>query len=130
MADGIDGLHIDKDAYLDRNSLLLEVSRHHIQKLVFDDGTSTVALQTITDVEPALDANKAFQNSGLDGYTASRAMRYVAEIPAAIIDVWNAELKASGADNPDIFAPEHRSAFRAKLNDKDNLFLRTGLGTV
>lgn len=121
---GIDGLCIDPRAYIDRNTLLVGQSINSDQRLVFDDTTNTARIVTVTDVNPTLELNKTYQNSGLDGYTKSRAMRWVAEIDPAIIEQWNATHKCN------VLAPENKELFKRLLNDPDNRFVRTGLGRL
>lgn len=81
------------------------------------------------DVEPILDANKRDQNDRdfLNGYTENKDMKHVARIPLVVLEQW---AKEHGIRKKNIFGREMTEIIRKKLNDPDNLFLRTGLGRV
>jgi hypothetical protein len=52
----------------------------------YSESDDKLVIHTSQDVEPLLERNVAFQNSGLDGYTPSRDMQQVASIPAVWLD--------------------------------------------
>lgn len=81
------------------------------------------------DVEPILDANKRDQNDRdfLNGYTEGRDMKHVARIPLVVLELW---AKENGIKRKNIFGKEMSEIIRKKLNDPENLFLRTGMGRV
>lgn len=87
-----------------------------------DESSDKLVIHTRQEVSAILDHNKAFKNSGLDGYTPSRDMRHVASIPPIILDKW---LKEEGirwwdsADTPKLMS---------KLDDPDWSHLRTSVG--
>jgi len=76
------------------------------------------------DVEPLLDRNKRFQNSGLDGYSPTRDWKQVASIPNIILEKW---LKEEGLRYWD---SEHRDRLIKKLDDPEWQYLRTGTGKI
>lgn len=78
---------------------------------------------TVQDVGAYLDRNKAMANHN-DGYTPSRDMRRVADIPAIVIEKW---LREEGLD---VWNPEHNDRLARKLNDPDYAWLRTAPGRV
>ncbi len=79
-------------------------------------------IHTRQDVQPLIDRNKRFQNSGLDGYTPSRDWQQVASIPAVLIEKWYKEEGIRWWD------PAHKDRLLRKLDDPDLRYLRTGLG--
>lgn len=81
------------------------------------------AIQSIADVEPLIERNKALLNDG-DGYSPSREWRRVASIPVAVINIWN---KQYGCD---VLAKQNADLFKRLLNDPENAFLRTAPGTI
>lgn len=121
--------YIDPNDIIDSNTLIVDRTPNSVTKLVFDN--DTCRFQRTADVTPTIEFNKAYQASGHDGYTPSRDLQHVAEIPVEVIEAWNIEGQLRTGD-PDwnILARENRPLFRAKLNDPDNRFLRTGLGAI
>lgn len=89
-----------------------------IQRRIFTDSAGTEHLVSVDDVEPVLDANKALQNDGSNGYGPSRDLRRIASIPAIIAEKWLLE------DGINVFDPDHAAAVRKKLNDPDYKWLR------
>lgn len=95
------------------------------------DGTSQflhveddrLAVQTVADVTPVIEANKAAAASG-DGYTPSRDMRKIASIPPSVQLMW---IERYGADP---LAKGNETLLRRLLNDPEWMFLRTSPGRV
>lgn len=85
------------------------------------DGLAFLATQ---DVEPILDHNKESYNDGTRGYTPSRDLRKIAEIPLIVAEDW---LNRLGVD---VFNKDHAPAVRRLLNDPDYLYLRSAPGRV
>src|SRR5882724_1874833 len=81
------------------------------------DGKSCV-IESVQDVEPILERNKALQNS-TDGYTPSRDMKFVATIPPIIEMKWRTELGI------DINNRNHWPAVKRLLNSSEWSYLRT-----
>jgi len=81
-----------------------------------------VTIRRVQDVEPILERNKALYSLN-DGYTPSRDLRRVASIPLSVIEEWMKE-------GINIFDPNCAAAIRRKLNDPQNLYLRTAPGRV
>jgi len=90
--------------------------------IVNSDGTYTV--ETIQDVEPLLDANKAMANHN-DGYSPSHEWRRAASIPAIVLLQWREELGGS-----DPLSAENRLWLLRRLNDPDWRYLRTAPGVL
>lgn len=89
----------------------------------FDNKKLVVETVQHSDTE-IVDQNRKFQNSGLDGYTASRNMKHLATIPLVVYHAW---LKESG------LAPgsrEFANFLARKLNDSEFSGFRTGGGRV
>jgi hypothetical protein len=76
------------------------------------------------DVAPYLDANKAAYNDGTNGYTPSRELRHVAEIPFIVALEW---MNKFGVN---VFDKNHKPAVRRLLNSSDYLYLRTAPGQL
>lgn len=90
----------------------------------YDEMEDRTIIETVQDVEPILDANKAAFNSGHDGYTPSRDLKFVAEIPVVVIEKWLRE------DGIDVWDPNHKEAVKRKLNDPEWRHLRTAPGRL
>ena len=80
-------------------------------------------IETIQDVEPVLEANKALQNDG-DGYSESRELRRAASIPHIVQMQW---LNKLGVD---LYNPNHWPAVKRLLNDPEWRHLRTAPGNL
>jgi hypothetical protein len=91
---------------------------------IISDDVDGVAVKTVQDVEPILDANKEAYNSGRDGYTPSRAMKKVGEIPFVVAEMW---MRVYGVD---VFNKDHIPAVRRLLNSSDWRHLRTAPGQL
>jgi hypothetical protein len=83
-----------------------------IKRTVVDNGDGLVFHAT-QDVEAILDNNKAEYNNGLRGYTPSRDLRKIAEIPLLVAEDWRNRFGV------DVF-----------LNSNEYLYLRTAPGCV
>jgi len=94
-----------------------------IERRIVDTGEGLAFLAT-QDVQPILDHNKEAYNDGTRGYTPSRDMRKIAEIPLIIAEKWRNELGV------DVFDRNHADAVRRLLNDPEYLYLRTAPGRV
>ena len=80
-------------------------------------------IESIQDVEPILDANKALFNLN-DGYTPSREFRRAASIPNIVIQQW---ITKHGVD---IHNPDHWQAVKRLLNSSEYAYLRTAPGKL
>lgn len=58
-----------------------------LQRLGWDEPEEKLIVETIQDVEPILEHNKALLNDG-DGYTPSRELRRAASIPNIVVHQW------------------------------------------
>ena len=85
------------------------------------DNDVRYAIETIQDVEPILENNKKLATAG-DGYSPSRDIRRIANIPNVIIEKWINEGICNVFDKND--APK----LRRLLNDPDWRHLRTSPG--
>ena len=90
----------------------------------FFDNVDGVGIRTVQDVEPILDANKEAFNSGRDGYTPSRSMKKIGEIPLVVYEMW---LRQYGVD---ALNKDHWPAVRRLLNSSEWQYLRTAPGRV
>lgn len=92
-------------------------------------GNDAINVKRTQDIEGILERNKADQNdkSFLNGYTESRDMKHVARVPLIVLEQW---AKKYGLQKNEIFGEKMTEILRKELNDPDNLFLRTGLGTI
>ena len=96
----------------------------HDEGLTDKDSVSTV--ETVQDVEPILEANKAAQSMG-DGWTPSRDMRRVASIPLVIWEQWI--LETNGRLHNGMTKRERKRFVERKLKDPEYAFLRTADNT-
>lgn len=80
-------------------------------------------LQSIQDVEPILEANKALATEN-DGYNKARDLRRAASIPNVVILKWRSELGI------DIHNPDHWPAIKRLLNSSEWRHLRTAPGQI
>jgi len=77
-------------------------------------------IQNTFDAEPIIEANKAASNDGTGGWTPSKNMRRVANVPLALLHLW---------DSMGISPKKDRKAFLKKLNDPDLRYFRTDGGS-
>jgi hypothetical protein len=91
---------------------------------IIKDDVDGVAVKTVQDVEPILDANKEAYNSGRSGYTPSGAMKKVGEIPFVVYEMW---LREYGID---ALNKDHWPAVRRLLNSSEWRHLRTAPGQL
>jgi len=82
-----------------------------------------IAIETVQDVSPILEANAQEYNSGHDGYTPSRDMRKVAEIPLV-------EVQRLMQEGINIFDRGDWPKIAAKLDDPDWQKFRTAPGRI
>lgn len=89
------------------------------------DEEGGLLIHSVQDVEPILEANKALQVSGHDGYSGERERRRVATIPAIVRQHF---LTTEGWDP---WQPQRYPEKMAQLlNDPDWAWLRTAPGRV
>lgn len=81
--------------------------------LHYDDASDVLTVQRTQDVEPILNNVVGYVNS-CDGYSPSREMRFLAEIPNTIIEQWLNE-------GINIFDPDHKQAVKRKLAEYTKL---------
>lgn len=105
---------------------LLDVDRmtgvaeyHH-----YDAETDRTIVETVQDVTPLLERNKALQNADDRGWSASRDLRRAAAIPDIIVLKWRNEYGI------DVFDRNHWPAVKKLLNDPEWRYLRTAPGTL
>jgi hypothetical protein len=103
---------------------LLEVQPDGVVELFhFDETTGQFAIEHVEDIGPALAANQARANAG-DGFSPSRELREIAEIPPVIALKWLNELGI------DVFDRNHWPAVKRLLRDPDWRWLRTSPGRI
>lgn len=99
---------------------LTGVSEYHS----FDPAADRTVIETVQDVEPILEQNKALQNSDDAGWSPTRDLRRAARIPDIIILKWRIE------EGIDVFDPDHWPAVKRKLNSSEYLWLRSAPGSL
>ena len=90
----------------------------------YDATTDTTVIETVQDVAPVLERNKALQNADDGGWSPTRDLRRAATIPDIIILKWRNE------EGIDVFDPNHWPAVKRKLNSSEYRWLRTAPGTI
>jgi hypothetical protein len=90
--------------------------------LHFDPADGAIAIEHVQDVDAILAANKAAANAR-DGFSASRELREIAEIPAIVVLLWRDE-------GVDIFDRNHWPEVKRRLSDPDWRWLRTSPGAI
>jgi hypothetical protein len=91
----------------------------------YDDMSGDWGIESVQDVEPIIDTNKAMQND--DNYSRDGIKNefwHVARIPVTIQEKWLRE------DGIDIYNKDHWPKVKRKLNDPDYRYLKTTTGTV
>ena len=104
---------------LDHDPLGGVTEYHH-----YDSATDTTRIETVQDIAPILERNKALQNSDDGGWSPSRELRRAATIPDIIILKWRHE------DGIDVFDPNHWPAVKRKLNSSEYRWLRSAPGVL
>lgn len=88
----------------------------------YDPLTDTTILETVYDVEPVLEHNKALQNHEVNGWKGNDSeFWYAGEIPLGLVLKWLVE------EGIDVFDPDDWPAVKRKLNSNEFRHLRTGL---
>jgi len=98
-----------------------------MQRMIHDEAEDLLVVQSIADVEPFLEQNKADMReaeTGSRGYTPSRDLQRVASIPNIIIEKWLRE------DGINVFDDNDADKVLAKLDSPEYLFLRTAPGRL
>jgi hypothetical protein len=88
----------------------------------YDESAGQTIITRAQDVEPIFEENALLYTMN-DGYSPSRELRRVAQIPQVIAEDWYRE-------GVDIFDKNCRDEVRRRLNDPANLKLRTAPGRV
>lgn len=105
-------------------AVLNQIAKGEPVAVFHEDAVSkAVTIETVQDVSPIIKANVTELNSGHDGYTPSREMRKVAEIP--MIEV--TRMMQQGIN---IFDQNDWPKVAAKLDDPDWSKFRTAPGTI
>ena len=89
----------------------------------FDPSSGEMAIEHVQDVEPVLDANRERANHH-DGFSPSRELREVGEIPAIVVLKW---LNEYGVN---VFDRNHWPAVKRLLRDPDWRWLRCSPGRI
>jgi hypothetical protein len=90
----------------------------------YDPLTDETVLESVQDVAPIVERNKALQNADDKGWSPSRELRRAATIPDIVILKWRNELGV------DVLNPDHWPAVKRLLNDPEWRHLRTAPGTI
>ncbi len=88
----------------------------------YDSSTDRTVIETVQDVAPILERNKALQKTEGGGWSPSRDMRRAATIPDIIILKWRKELGI------DVFNRDHWPAVKRLLNSSEWRYLRSAPG--
>lgn len=94
-----------------------------VEWLHFDRATGKIAIERVQDVDPVLDSNKERANHE-SGYSASRELREIAEIPMIVVLKW---LTDYGVD---VHNRDHWPAVKRLLRDPDWMHLRSSPGRI
>jgi hypothetical protein len=102
---------------------------NRVRRIGSDGLIETVSTQKISDI---LDQNKRDQNDSdfQNGYTPEGDMKHVARVPLVVWEHWWREENKRRSKPIPIYGKEMHEVVRRKLNDPDNKFMRTGLGTI
>lgn len=103
---------------------LLDASGGIITTVYHDEMADRTFLKETQDVEPYLKRN-AYGRNHTDGYTPSKDLRKVAEIPFVCIGLWK---QIYGVDYLRLRGSEKRAFLRRVLNDPDLKNLRASPG--
>lgn len=91
----------------------------------FISTTDGVVIRQTQEVGPVLDRNAELRwADDRKGYTRDRTLRHVADIPPVLYYQW---LKDYGIDACN---PDHWEFVKRKLNDIEQLYLRTSTGRI
>ena len=90
----------------------------------YDPATDTTVIESVQNVAPILERNKALQVESDGGWSPSRELRRAAAIPDIIILKWRRE------EGIDVFNRDHWPAVRRKLNSSEYRYLRTAPGRL
>ncbi len=93
----------------------------NMQRDWYLDGDDLIINNT-QDIAPILKKNIDFQNTH-DGYTPSKDLKYVAEIPQVIIEKWLKE-------GVNFYDKNDWPEIKKRLNSSEYSYLRTGLGRI
>lgn len=104
---------------LDRDPLTGAVEIFH-----YDHTNDTYTIQTVNDVSPVLERNKALYNDGTNGWSKSREMKRIASIPMEVIMLWKTQYGI------DIFDRNHDEGIRRLLDSSEWRYLRTAPGSL
>ena len=77
-------------------------------------------IENVFDIAPILEANKISSTDGTGGWTPSKNMRKVANVPIALLELW---------DSMAISPTKDRKEFLRRLNDPDIRGFRTDGGS-
>ena len=88
------------------------------------DKPGSFSIQTVQDVEPILERNKALQNESDKGWSRSREWRRAASIPNVVALQW---MKQYGVN---IWDKNHARAVKRLLNSSEWRWLRTAPGKL
>ena len=89
----------------------------------FDPLMAEVVIERQHNVNPVLESNKAKATSH-DGFSPSRELREVAEIPMGVVELWK---QVYGVD---LFNRDHWPAVKRLLRDPDFRFMRSSPGQI
>lgn len=94
-------------------------------KFHYDDSSDRLIVEREQDVEPVLIQTAQLRALNPSGYTPSKDLKHVAEVPFILVEKWANEAGMTVSDwlaDPELM--------RRKLNDPENAFLRTGKGRL
>lgn len=104
---------------LDVDPLTGVAEYHH-----YDPLADRTVVETVQDVAPILERNKALQNADDRGWSPGHDLRRAAAIPDIVILKWRNE------HGIDVFNRDHWPAVKKLLNDPEWRYLRTAPGTL
>lgn len=90
----------------------------------YDAAADRTIIESVQDVAPLLERNKALAGLEDGGWSPGRALRRAAAIPDIIILKWRTE------EGIDVFDRDHWPAVKRKLNSSEYRYLRTAPGRL
>jgi|3_EtaG_2_1085321.scaffolds.fasta_scaffold313007_2 hypothetical protein len=106
------------------SGLILDATGGVMTSIETDEGAGKTHIRVQQDVENIIDANKAGQNSGHDGYNRDRSMRHLAEVPFGVIHQWMMDDGLPVRRYFQMSKAEKEAYVTRKLNDPNWAYLR------
>jgi hypothetical protein len=99
-----------------------------VETFHFDEMSGQSVIQTTEDVQPILDANQSMMNQGDSGYSKSRELKRIANIPMSVLMEWNQKLGIDLMKQSPFAILKDRKVLARFLNDPSYQKVRTAAG--